>query len=262
MPQADGRFVRPAEASRDLLPEGFPFDPGWLWLKAIHFGQEVAQKSEEQRQKQAIAKEWGFADNESLERAKRFAKLPQEEQERFLADRERTAATELPEHEPGNPERRAQRVGVQAAAAPERLTEERTRSVPVGMEAVKVEAAQYLRQQYTNADDEMICQVCKAPLPFKLDDGSYFFETVQFLKNLKRWHSQNYLALCPNHSAMFQHANGSRDLMKEMFVEMESQQLEVVLAQSDATIYFTKTHIADLRAVIEVDENGEPKGEE
>lgn len=262
VPQADGRFVRPAEASRDLLPEGFPFDPGWLWLKAIHFGQEVAQKSEEQRQKQAIAKEWGFADNESLERAKRFAKLPQEEQERFLADRERTAATELPEHEPGNPERRAQRVGVQAAAAPERLTEERTRSVPVGMEAVKVEAAQYLRQQYTNADDEMICQVCKAPLPFKLDDGSYFFETVQFLKNLKRWHSQNYLALCPNHSAMFQHANGSRDLMKEMFVEMESQQLEVVLAQSDATIYFTKTHIADLRAVIEVDENGEPKGEE
>lgn len=262
VPQVDGRFVRPAEASRDLLPEGFPFDPGWPWLKAIHFGQEVAQKSEEQRQKQTVLKEWGFADNESLERAKRFAQLPQEEQERILTDWERTAATELPEHEPSNPERRAQRVGVQAAAAPERLTEERTRSVPDGMEAVKEEAALYLRQQYTNADDKMICQVCKKPLPFKLDNGSYFFETVQFLKHLKRWHSQNYLALCPNHSAMFQLANGSRDLMKEMFVEMEGQQLKVVLAQSDATIYFTKTHIADLRAVIEVDENGEPTGEE
>src|SRR5207237_1080880 len=28
VPQTDGRFVRPAEATRDLLPSGFPFDPG------------------------------------------------------------------------------------------------------------------------------------------------------------------------------------------------------------------------------------------
>ena len=260
VPQTDGRFVRPAEASLDLLPEGFPFDSGWPWVKAIKFWEDVTHKFEELSHKQAVAKEWGFTDSESLERAKRFAKLPQEEQERFLADRERTATTELPEHESGNPELRAQRVGVQAAVAPERLTEDRTRSVPVGMDSVKGEAAQYLRQQYTNADDEMICQVCKASLPFKLDDGSYFFEMVQFVKHLKRWHAQNYLALCPNHSAMFQYANGSRDLMKEMFVEMEGQQLDVILAQADATIYFTKTHIADLRAVIEVDANGEPKG--
>ena len=29
VPQRDDTFVRPAEALRDLLPDGFPFDSGW-----------------------------------------------------------------------------------------------------------------------------------------------------------------------------------------------------------------------------------------
>ena len=149
MPQDNGSFVRPADASRSLLPEGFPFDPGQQWLKAIQFGEQAVKRSEEQRQKQAVAKELGFADDESLERAKRFAALPFDEQERILADWEDRGAVELPEHEPANPQRRAERVGAQAAEAPERRTEERTRSVSVGQAAVKEEAAQYLRQQYT-----------------------------------------------------------------------------------------------------------------
>jgi len=119
---------------------------------------------------------------------------------------------------------------------------------------VKQEAGQYLQEQYTNSDGEMICQVCKAPLPFKLDDGSYYFEKVEFLKEFKRRYRQNYLALCPNHCAMFQYANGTRELMKGMFCSMGNQQLEVILAQSDATIYFTKTHIADLRTLIQVED--------
>ena len=55
----------------------------------------------------------------------------------------------------------------------------------------------------------MICQVCQERLPFKLDDGSYYFEKVEFLPELQNRHYQNYLALCPNHAAMYQHANGS-----------------------------------------------------
>ena len=63
--------------------------------------------------------------------------------------------------------------------------------------------------------------------------------------------------LDPSHGAMYQHANGSRDVTRETFMQMEGQRLDVVLAREDATIYFTKTHIADLRAVIEVDEDAE-----
>lgn len=252
VPQENGSFVRPAEASRNLLLDGFPFDPGQKWLKVVLFGEEVTRRSEEQQQKQAVAKELGFVDNESLERARRFAALPPEDQERILADLDRRGALELPDHQPANPARRAEGVAAQAAAAPDRITEERTRSVSVGREAVKEEAAQYLLQQYTTEGD-VICQICKAPMPFKLDDGTDYFEKVEFLPELKKRHYQNYLALCPNHAAMFKEANGSAEFVCEMFVELSGNELEVVLAQKDATIYFTKTHIADLRTVIETE---------
>ena len=251
IPQGDA-YIRPADASRDLLPEGFPFDPGWRWLKAIRFGQEVAQKSEEQRQKQAIAKEFGFVDNESLERAQRFTALPRVEQERILAEFQNKPRSILPEHEPKNPERRAAQVGKEAAAAPERISEQRPRAVSIGREDVKQEAEQYLREQYTN-DGEMICQACKLPLPFKLDDGSYYCEKVEFLAELNRRHYQNYLSLCPNHGAMFREANGSRESLQASFSSLEGPELKVVLARTETTLYFTKTHIADLKTVIQVD---------
>ena len=260
IPQGNDIFVRPRDASAKSLPKGFPIDKGWEWLKAIRFGenesqkeQERARQSEEFRQKAALAMELGFADDDSLERGKRFAALPREEQDRFFEDRENRPTAELPNHEPLNPHRRAERVGAKAADAPERQTEVRNRSVSIGREEVKEGAAQYLRQQYTNADGEMICQVCKAPLPFKLDDGTDYFEKVEFLTDLKKRHYQNYLALCPNHAAMFQYANGSTELIREMFSEIAGNELEVVLAQQDATIYFTKTHIADIRSVLEAE---------
>jgi len=253
VPQGSGLFVHPKDALRDLLPDGFPFDPGSAWLIAIGFGQEIAKKSEDQRQKEVVAKDLGFTDDASLQRAKRFATLPQEEQERILADYQFRQHSELPEHESRNPQRRAEQVQKQAAVAPERISEQRTRAVSVGLDEVKQEAAQYLREQYTNVDDEMICQICKAPLPFKLDDGSYYCEKVEFLEDLKRRHHQNYLSLCPNHGAMFREVNGSRDFLKEMFTATEGPELKVILAQKDVTIYFTKTHIADLKALIEAD---------
>ena len=255
VPQTGDKFVRPAEANKDELPEGFAFDPGYEWLKKVQFGEGNRQRAEENAKRETAAKELGFSDTQTLERAKKFAALPKDEQERFLAEFERRQNTSFPDHEPSNPDRRSERVGQQAEDAPDRKTEQRTRSVSVGREAVKEQTLPYLRAQYTNADGEMFCQACKAVMPFKLDDGSFYFEMVEFLPKLRKRHYQNYLALCPNHAAMFQHANGSEDLMRSMFLDLTNTELEVVLAQEDTTIQFTKTHIADLKAVIEADES-------
>lgn len=253
VPQGEGSFVRPAEASPELLPDGFSFDPGQRWLEAVEWGEEDIKRSEQQqRQKETFARELGFSDLSSLERARRFAALPPEDQERFLADLERSAEIGLSDYSSANPERRASRVGELAAQAPDRRTEKRMRSVSVGREEVKAKTAQYLLQQYV-VGDEIICQVCRRPMPFKLDDGSAYFEKVEFLSELKKRHHQNYLALCPNHTAMFRHANSTKDLMMEIFTELTRNELEVVLAQENKTVYFTEIHIADLRKVIEVD---------
>jgi hypothetical protein len=261
VPQRNGSFVRPAEASRDLLPEGFPFDQGWPWLKAIHFGQVAVSQLESQQQKQALAATLGFTDAECMDRAKRFAALPVDEQRRILAEWE--TPFELTDHEPANPTRRAERVAAQAANAPERITEERRRSISINRDAVKQEAGQYLLQQYTNADGHMICQACKKRLPFQLDNGTDYFERVELLTTLKRHHKQNYVALCPNHAAMFQYANGSTEKLRDLLIDLVGNFLPVVLAKEETRIYFTKTHLADLKAIIGADEgDAEETGDE
>ena len=253
IPQRDDQFVRPVDALRDLLPDGFPFDPGWAWLIAIHFGAETEQRAEQIRRTQEIAAELGFRDEAALADARRFAELTPDTRQKILTELE--VSVDLPMREPRPRDRRDALVREGAQKAPRRKTEKRRRSVPVHRDVVKREkTAPYLRDLYTNADGVTICQACKNRLPFQLVDGSYFFEAVEFLPGLERHHHQNYLALCPNHAAMFIHANGSKDAMKDRLLALVGSELRLTLADQPATIYFTESHVADLRVVIEVED--------
>lgn len=254
IPQGDGEFVRPADASREFLPKGFPFDPGYALLKAIQFGETAVRRSAQAQQKDAAAKSLGFNDAAEAERARRFSDLPQAEQEKFLAEYESRNKPALPDRPLANPERRAQHVREQALNAPDKQSEIRERSVSIGREDVKAQADTYLREHYRNADGEVTCQICKGPLPFKID-GSEYFEVVEFLPELTKRHPQNYLALCPNHSAMYRLVNGSRETMREAFQALTDNELEVVLAEQDLTVYFSKTHIIDLKAVLDAEDS-------
>ena len=265
IPQSNG-FAKPSEARVELLPEGFSFDPGWPWIKAIEFGSEIERADEKARaeaeaaqarnsKKQAAAAELGF-ETEDMELLNALSELSSQERNEILEEsRRRKNASELPEHEPTNRERRDKLVREIAKGALGRETEKRSRNVSVGQGAAKEEAKQYLRHQYTG-DDGLVCQVCEKPMPFTLDDGTPYFEAVEFLpeKELKKRHHQNYIALCPNHAAMFRHANGSKDIMQAMLMDILEERLEVLLAQTDCTIYFTKTHIADLKSIVHAED--------
>ena len=262
IPQREGRFVRPSQASRDLLPDGFAFDSGWPWLKALKFGDEIAERSKAQRQQRAFAKEFGFKDEDSLHDGQEFvALLPAEVRKQILdkyRDRDRC---ELPEHEPSNPDRRAQRIGEMEADAPGRKTEIRKRTVAINRNQVTEGAKAYLKSQYTNDDGDMFCQICQKPLPFKRNGGDWYFECVEIMEEqeLSRHHTQNYLALCPNHAAMFKHANGlSSGELKEKIINLNInvRKLEIKLAKQDQKIYFTTIHLTDLRTVIKTQDNG------
>jgi hypothetical protein len=258
VPQGDGVFVRPADASRELLPTGFAFDPGYAWLKAIQFGETAVRASAQELQKEAAAKSLGFADAAAAERARRFNELPESEQEQILAGLENRNKGAVPDRPLSNPERRTNAVREQALKAPDKESEIRERSVSVGREEVKEQADMFLRNHYRNADGEVTCQICKGPLPFKLEDGREYFEVVEFLPELRKRHPQNYLSLCPNHSAMYRLVNGSKEAMREEFQSIEGNELPVVLAEKDLTIYFSKTHIVELQAVLEAEESLPP----
>jgi hypothetical protein len=260
IPQADGKFVRPAEADSTQLPSGFVFDPGSEWLKAIHFGLNEVKRGEMRQVRQSHAKALGLpSDDASLDRIRRISALPADEQERFLTKMEAKNSIGLPQKSPPDPVRRAGIVKRQAQDAPVKESETKSRSVSIGQNAVKDDAKEYLRDQYTR-DGVMICQICKGPgpLPFKLDGGADYFEKVEILDELRRRHRENYLALCPSHSAMYQYANGSsHQALKESILALRtkpdvqgSYELGIVLAKKATTIHFTGTHVMDLKAVI------------
>lgn len=251
VPQTDGSFVKPADARPELLPPGFPYDQGKAWLKAIGFGEAAARQSAAAQARKSMAATLGFKDDAAFDDAKKFAEIDPEERKRFFEERDRQTSFALPENEPKNPDRRALKVSAQAADAPGKFSEKRTRSVSVGIGVVKQEAEQYLRQQYTNPNGEMICQICSEPLPFRLPDGRHYVEKVEFFDDSEKRHFQNYLALCPNHAAMYQYALGSGDVIREMFLVCDDGNLEIILAGKDASIYFTMTHLADLKAIME-----------
>jgi len=255
IPQGDGVFVRPADASQELLPGGFPFDHDCPWVKAMEFGGTATHQSEQAVQKEAAAKSLGFSDAAAAERAKRFNDFPMAEQEKILSELASRDKPAVPDRELANPERRAQGIREQALKAPDKESEIRERSVSIGREDVKTQADAYLREHYRNADGEVTCQICKGPLPFKLDDGREYFEVVELLPELRKRHPQNYVALCPNHSAMFRLVNGTRDSMREAFCALEGNELPVLLSDQELTLYFNKTHILDLRAVLDAEGN-------
>ena len=255
IPQRDNEFVPPAEAARDLLPDGFPFDAGWPWLAAINFGTETEERAAQLRRAREIAAELGFTDEAALADGRRFAELAPDTRQRILA--EHTSPADLPVHEPSNPDRRADSVRNEARKAPGRSKEKRERSVSVNRDAVKREKTDpYLRDLYSNTDGETICQACWDRLPFTLADGTYYFEASEFLPELDKHHYQNYLALCPNHAAMFMYANASKEDMKDLFLALDGNELALTLADRPVTVYFTDTHIADLRVLIDVDHEG------
>ena len=258
----DNRFLKPAEVSAATLPAGFKLDSGWEWLKTIRFGEievenevRLIAQSEETKKRNQIAQQQGFEDSEEMDLARQYtAGLGKEElRRRVEAIKIEQSSYELPDREPRNLKRRRQKVKERASIAPPNESEKRVRSVSKNFAEVKEEAGAYLTDQYTNRDGVMCCQICKGPLPFSFDDGTPYFEKVLIVRDMPRLHHENYLALCSNHSAMFQHVNGSREVMKDLITSGDSQFVTVILARSEFEIYFTQTHIHDLRAVLEAD---------
>ena len=69
--------------------------------------------------------------------------------------------------------------------------------------------------------------------------GPYYFEAVEFLPDLERHHHQNYIAPCPIHAAMFMHTNNSKDEIKNLFLTLDGNDLELTLANQTVSLYFT-----------------------
>lgn len=256
IPQGDGIFVRPTEASRELLPEGFPFDPGWPWLKALHFGDAATKASEAYRQKQAVAKELGF---ESAEEAEKWKKVKDSgiSPDEILAQHAQRQCPSQPEESVRDPERRRRILQTNAADAPSKESVQRERSIQKGVSEITAQAKAYLRAKNKNPEGQLICQCCHEEMPFKLPSGEHYFEAVQCIGDKETRHFQNRLALCPTCAAMYQYARETDEAeLRRRIVEHDADdqasavEIPVRLAACERTLRFVGAHWFDIKTVL------------
>jgi hypothetical protein len=256
VPLTDGRFVKPCEASLSLMHSGFTVDKSYAWLSHVRFGEKEEKQDSENLAKNEKMKELGFEDEEQLRDAKAFAKLPEHMRKEFLAANSKSAVSkELPEKQIKNPSLRNMRVAEQARNTPQRTSDIRSRAVQVGYQASKDEAKAYLKEQYTNGDQQTFCQICKDVLPFKLLNGVYYFEAVEAVEDSAKRFREGFLCLCPNHAAAYRHINAQKNLMVDLIMQASTNEIEIKLGGELTHIYFTQVHLADLRSCLGADES-------
>ena len=259
VPQTDGSFVKPSAANASKMPKGFAVDTGYKWMEAVGFGIEDKKRETDSVARAVQRKQLGFSSEDELQDAQAFAKLPKDERERILANARQVKSdpVELPVRPVRNADLRSERVGEQAKATPEKSAVIKPRSVQLGVEAAKLEAKLYLADQYTNTNGQMICQACKGELPFKLPNGSYYFEAVEIIRGAPKRFREGFLALCPNHAAAYQHANAQCNSMYDVIATATGNEVELSLGNIETTVYFTQMHLADAKACFDSIEDGD-----
>jgi hypothetical protein len=260
VPQTDGSFVKPSAANASKMPKGFAVDTGYKWMEAVGFGIEDKKRETDSVARAVQRKQLGFGSEDELQDAQAFAKLPKDERERILANARQVKPdpVELPERPVRNAYLRSERVGDQAKATPEKSSGMKPRSVQLGAEAAKLEAKLYLADQYTNTNGQMICQACKEELPFKLPNGSYYFEAVEIIRGAPKRFREGFLALCPNHAAAYQHANAQCNSMYDVIATATGNEVEISLGNIETTVYFTQMHLADAKVCLASIEDDKP----
>jgi len=256
----DLTFVCPCNASVEKLPKGFSYEKGKKWLEIIKFGDDIRQRelqvSQEYQNKKQAAKTLGF---NSLEEAEEIADLKRKDPDGFKKwQGSNNQKPSFPENNSRNPERRAERTWKGYEDAPIKTSEEKMRTIRVSTPFIVPKT--YLNDQYTNDDNQLICQMCEMEMPFKLRDRTYYFESVQLFDDSPREAHQIYLALCPICSAKYallvkkhpESIKSVKDAITDIdpsdsnciHIDLNSSELEPI------TIRFTETHLSDIKTII------------
>jgi len=252
------QFVAPKEADSKLLPDGFTFDNGWLWLTKTSFGsivklreelqcQEAIKNDEEAQQIDLAAKRMGFSSLAEAQEVAAAKRIDPHGYARWLAG---THKPDFPKKESIDPNRRSQKIDEGMADAQQKAYEQRPRSTRITGNTADVES--YLRLSYRNGDGQLICQICRDVMPFKKRNDEYYMEKVEiFTKEFfDKEHNSHYLALCPLCSAKYKEYvktdSYQMNSIRESLLNSECHEIPIQL-DGETTIKFVDTHFDDLR---------------
>ncbi len=261
-------FVRPQDATADKLPEGFPYEKGQKWIEAIFFGESIRRQEESKRledqkktaefqRREVAAKSLGF---DSGEEATEIAELKRKDPEGFKrwqeSNKERPP---FPTRPAPNPQRRKEGIAKQHAKAPEKEYKPRRTSVRI-TEATAYTRA-WLKENYTDNENQLRCQICKYRMPFRKRNGEHYFEAVEaFSKEyLSKEHEAQFLALCPLCAAKYKEfVKRDENAMKALYDALKSSdkpEVPLALGEWETSLRFVETHWQDIKTILQLSQS-------
>ncbi|MBM9536678.1 sacsin N-terminal ATP-binding-like domain-containing protein [Desulfobulbus alkaliphilus] len=253
IPTQHGSMEKPGDITTDQLFEEFQGANELIDVLGISQGVGPGAVSEEER-KREHADQLGV----SLEDIEFLKKHPDEFARLKAAMASRDDRPSFPSRTVANPERRQERVREQLADSPEKDYEERERSVRTTRGSV--DPSIWLREQYTNDDGQMVCQICKEEMPFRKRDGQYYFEAVEALSidYFKREHEAQFLALCPVCAARYKEfVKLDKSAMEELNQALRTSdegEVTLNLGELETSIKFVGSHFIEMKAILEVED--------
>jgi hypothetical protein len=261
IPQENGKFVRPCDAFRDKIPLDFPNDWTKTWCEAVGFGTAIKTLSQQIEIQNGVAQRMGFISSNEAQKMVKIANLLRQQGKSpdeliyQMVPQKKGNQPEFPRRRVRDTERRQDRLGEQLSDAPDKKYEIRERRVRTTNGAI--DPITWLRNQYTNETDQMVCQICKEEMPFRKRDGAHYFEKKEVLtrKYLPKEHEAQYLALCPLCAAKYEEfVKTDDDVMtelKEAIVSTEDCEVPITLGDQKTCIRFVETHHHDLKVIID-----------
>jgi hypothetical protein len=250
LPDQDGDFYSPAEMFLTDLADGFEKSTPEAYELAIKLGMRKAEEL-------LLADKLGIPHN--------LISLIQHNPEVVLDwyQEQQHNMIPLPSSTTHDPDRRT----VKAAEAANNAGEKTYKAVQINrrISAGNIEPKAYLRSHHTNAEGQLICQLCNKPMPFQFPEGEDFFVACQYIELLEKEHEANYLALCPNCAAEFQYAcQTNEDKRAELILDLDPSINETELVVPlDMPVHqnlrFTQRHLIDLQMAVKEWLEAEPE---
>ncbi len=241
MPALEGGFRRPGELSLEQLPEGFERDEE----AALALDMKLSEMA-------ALARRAGV-DPEDLELARKIGSDPERRKQILELLEASEKKPDFPERLSKNPERRKSKSGERAKEAPEKKYEKKSRSVRTSVP--DQDTKEYLRTQYTNADGQLVCQMCQNEMPFLKRDGQHYFEAVALFDSLRVEYAAAFGAFCPlcaaKYKELFRRDKPSASSLMSEVISKENLEFDLDLGVEVAKLCFVETHLIDLRALLE-----------
>ncbi|MDA3808485.1 MAG: hypothetical protein PF440_11315 [Thiomicrorhabdus sp.] len=240
LPSLEAGFVKPSELVLEDLPDSF--------IRDAKLADQLGMK------KNDIAK---LADAAGI--STEVIKFMQQNLDKIKQLMDNISAKEqepsFPKSKVEDPDRRSEKLTDQINDAPDKEYKHKNRSVRIT--AGKVDPIPWLRNQYTNDEGQLICQICKTDKSFKRRDGEYHFEKKEAFSEdyFTKEHEAQYLALCPRCAAMYNHFvtkdKDVMELLKNALVNSEEAEIPLQLGELDTSLRFVETHFHDIKTILE-----------